>query len=124
MFLLIPVIGIGNHFIEIQICQVAIQFRQTSASNFVDGFSIHLIHQPESNKVGKDFHRMLTVGSRAERQIDMAEVGEIRLLIKHLQTIHVDELLGFFQFFVLAGIVLFFFGWCHWQFRLWSFRFC
>ena len=114
----------GNHLIEIQICQIAIQFRQTSASNFVDDFSVHLIYQPESSKVSKDFHRMLTVRSRTECQINMAEVGEIRLLFKHLQTILVDELLSFFQLCVLAGIVPNFFGRCLWQFRLWRFRFC
>ena len=105
VFLLIPVICMGNHLIEIEICQVAIQLRQTSAGNLMDGFSVHLIHQPESIKIGKDFHRMLTIGSRTERQINMAKVGEIRLLIEHLQTILVDKLLSFFQFGIGAILV-------------------
>ena len=105
VFLMIPVICMGNHFIKIKICQVAIQFRQTSAGNLMDGFSVHLIHQPESSKIGKDFHRMLTIGSRTECQINMAEVGIIRLLIEHLQTILVDKLLGYFQFGIGAILV-------------------
>ena len=100
VFLLIPVIRMGNHFIKIQICQITIQFRQTLAGNLMDDFSIHLIHQPKSSQVSKNLYRVLTVGSGAERQIHMAEIGKVCLLFKDFHAILVNELLGFFQFVI------------------------
>ena len=69
----------------------------------MDVFSIHLIYQPKRNKISENLYRMLTVRCRTERQINMAKIREICLLIKFFQTILVNKLSGFFQFGVASA---------------------
>ena len=89
----------------------------------MDVFFIHLIHQPKRNKISENLHRMLTVRCRTERQINMAKVREIRLLIKFFQTILVNKLSGFFQFGVVSAWVWQFLNAFHEQFQIGSYFF-
>ena len=69
----------------------------------MDVFSIRLIYQPKRDKISENLYHMLTVRCRTERQINMAKIREVRLLIKFFQTILVNKLSGFFQFGVASA---------------------
>ena len=106
--LLIPLLGVSHQPVKVQICQIFIQLCQIAAGVLINDLPVYLIHQPKSNKVGKDFYRMRTVRGGAVCQIHMAQIRIIRLLIERFHTVRIDELPGFCQLAVIFPLFLLF----------------
>ena len=87
----------GDHGIKVQIGEVFIQFQQATAGNLMDSFFVHLIHQPKSSQVGKNFNGVQAIRGRAIRKVYMGKVGVVRVLPEYLLTIGIDQILGIFQ---------------------------
>ena len=89
---LIPFLCMSNHGIKFQIGEVFIQFLQAVAGNLVDGFFVHLIHQPKSREVCKDFYSVQTVRGGTMRKVYMGKVSIIRILPEYLLTVGINQI--------------------------------
>ena len=84
-------LGIGHHLVKVQVGKVFVQFPQGITLYIYNGCPVHLIHHAEVDKVCENPDRMGAVAGGTVCQIHMAEVGEVRLLPKHLIAVGVDE---------------------------------
>ena len=91
MRLLVEIFGGGNHRIEIQIAELAVQILRRITDDFHDGFIVNLIHQLSLDQVGKDLNGMFVIGCGAEREIHMVQIGEICVAVKLRLTVFVDQ---------------------------------
>ena len=102
---LIPFLCMGDHGIKVQIGKVLVQFLQAVAGNLVDGFFVHLIHQPKSREVCKDFYSVLTVRGGTIRKVYMGKVRTVRVLPEYLLTVGINQVFCLIQKCPLCWLV-------------------
>lgn len=63
----------------------------------MDGFFVHLIHQPNSREVCKDFYSVQTVRGGTIRKVYMGKVSKICILPEYLLTVGINQIFCIIQ---------------------------
>ena len=88
---------IRDHSVKTQTCKIAIQLRKALTLVDIDRFTIHGIDKAELYKVRIDLNRMLSVSGAGISQIYAGKIVKIRVALKGLLTVVVDQPDGLLQ---------------------------